>query len=122
MLVLTVNLLERSQTLLVDHIDLLRGAFDKTQTDYPFEIEAIVILPDHLHAIWTLPPNDADFSTRWRLIMNQIFKSIAKARAAIRDPQEAKRAWHLAAAILGTHDPKRCGLRAARRILLLQPG
>lgn len=31
-------------------------------------IEAIVILPDHLHCIWTLPPKDADFSTRWRLI------------------------------------------------------
>ena len=35
---------------------------------HPFEINAIVILPDHLHTIWTLPKNDADFSTRWRLI------------------------------------------------------
>jgi putative transposase len=37
-------------------------------TDHPFKIEAIVILPDHLHCLWTLPPGDEDFSTRWRLI------------------------------------------------------
>jgi putative transposase len=35
---------------------------------HPFEIGAIVILPDHMHAIWTLPPEDDDYSTRWRLI------------------------------------------------------
>jgi len=34
----------------------------------PFVIDAVVILPEHLHCIWTLPPFDADFSTRWRLI------------------------------------------------------
>jgi len=34
----------------------------------PFAIDAVVILPEHLHCIRTLPPNDADFSTRWRLI------------------------------------------------------
>jgi putative transposase len=35
---------------------------------HPFAIDAIVVLPDHLHAIWRLPDGDADFSTRWRLI------------------------------------------------------
>jgi hypothetical protein len=35
---------------------------------HPFDIEAIVVLPDHLHAIWTLPEGDADFALRWRLI------------------------------------------------------
>jgi len=35
---------------------------------HPFTLDAIVILPDHLHAIWTLPPGDADYATRWRLI------------------------------------------------------
>ena len=35
---------------------------------YPYKIDAIVILLDHLHCIWTLPEGDADFSTRWRLI------------------------------------------------------
>jgi putative transposase len=37
-------------------------------TNHPLKIDAIVILPDHLHALWTLPVGDADFSTRWRLI------------------------------------------------------
>jgi len=31
-------------------------------------LKALVVLPDHLHCIWTLPPHDGDFSTRWRLI------------------------------------------------------
>ena len=35
---------------------------------HPFCIDAIVVLPDHLHCLWTLPPDDANFSTRWRLI------------------------------------------------------
>ncbi len=46
----------------------LRHAMARTRHDHPFELDAIVILPDHLHAIWTLPVGDADFSTRWRLI------------------------------------------------------
>jgi putative transposase len=51
-----------------DNIALLRQAFRSVITDHPFKIEAIVILPDHLHTLWTLPTGDADFSTRWRLI------------------------------------------------------
>jgi len=51
-----------------ENIALLREAFREVMTDHPFKIEAIVILPDHLHALWTLPVGDADFSTRWRLI------------------------------------------------------
>lgn len=46
----------------------LRHAIARTRQDHPFEVDAIVVLPDHLHAIWTLPNHDADFSTRWRLI------------------------------------------------------
>jgi putative transposase len=52
-------------------IDLLRQAFRTVKTRYPFTIDAIVILPDHLHWIWTLPPDDADFSQRWRLIKTE---------------------------------------------------
>jgi putative transposase len=51
-----------------ENIVLLRQAFREVMTDQPFTIEAIVILPDHLHALWTLPVDNADFSTRWRLI------------------------------------------------------
>ena len=74
----TVNLLERRQTLLVDHIVALRASVARTQKSYPFTIDAFVVLPDHLHAIWTLPPNDADFSTRWRLIKSRFARALPK--------------------------------------------
>jgi putative transposase len=64
----TVNLVDRRSGLLVAHVDRLRKAFRDVRQRHPFEIDAIVILPDHLHAIWTLPEGDADFSLRWRLI------------------------------------------------------
>jgi putative transposase len=44
----------------------------------PFRIDAVVVLPDHIHAVWTLPSGDADFSTRWRLIKSYFAKSIPK--------------------------------------------
>jgi putative transposase len=51
-----------------DNVALLRQAFKYTMNRHPFTIEAFVLLPDHLHCIWTLPDEDSDFSTRWRLI------------------------------------------------------
>jgi putative transposase len=64
----TVTLRDRRSFVLVEHIAELRAAFRRCRRLHAFEIEAIVILPDHLHAIMTLPPGDADFSGRWRLI------------------------------------------------------
>ena len=64
----TVNLAERGLRLLTAHIDLLRQAFRDVRRRHPFDIDAIVVLPDHLHAVWTLPEDDADFALRWRLI------------------------------------------------------
>jgi putative transposase len=64
----TVNLAERRSRLLTDNIELLRAAFRYTQARHPFSVDAIVVLPDHLHAIWTLPSGDADYTLRWRLI------------------------------------------------------
>ncbi|HVK95569.1 MAG TPA: transposase [Noviherbaspirillum sp.] len=64
----TVNLADRSSTLLVDGIDALRDAMRTVQQRHPFHIDAIVVLPDHLHAIWTLPENDAGYPQRWALI------------------------------------------------------
>jgi putative transposase len=64
----TVNLLDRRQWLLVEHIAALRASVAATRRDYPFTVDAFLVLPDHLHAVWTLPESDADFSTRWRLI------------------------------------------------------
>ncbi|MCL5801911.1 MAG: transposase [Gammaproteobacteria bacterium] len=64
----TVALADRSATLLTDHIDVLRKAFQCIRKELPFTTEAMVVLPDHLHCVWTLPPETADFSTRWKRI------------------------------------------------------
>src|ERR1700728_558896 len=82
----TVNLLERRQSLLVDHIGWLRESVARKRDKYPFEIDAFVVLPDHMHAIWTLRSGDADFSTRWRLIKTAFAKSLPKRehRTAVR--------------------------------------
>ena len=64
----TVNLADQRLRLLTDHIQALRSAFRYTKLRHPFRVDAIVVLPDHLHAIWTLPQGEADFALRWRLI------------------------------------------------------
>ena len=64
----TVNLADRRGTLLTSYIGMLRAAFVETKSLRPFTIDAIVILPEHLHCIWTLPQGDTDFSGRWRSI------------------------------------------------------
>jgi putative transposase len=75
----TVNLAERSRGLLVAHIALLRRAFAETRREHPFELDAVVILPDHLHAVLTLPPGDADFSVRWRKIKAHFSRGLPRA-------------------------------------------
>jgi len=74
----TVNLLERRKTLLVDHIAMLREAIVTTRRSHPFAIDAFVVLPDHVHAVWTLPPGDRDFSLRWRLIKSRFATALPK--------------------------------------------
>jgi putative transposase len=64
----TVALADRSSGILVRHIERLRRIYGTVQQRYPFETIAICVLPDHLHAIWSLPRGDADFSLRWSLI------------------------------------------------------
>src|SRR5260370_41675152 len=64
----TLTLAERSSDFLVRHIDRLRRAYATAQNRYAFKTIAICILPDHLHALWSLPPNDIDFPKRWSLI------------------------------------------------------
>jgi len=64
----TLNLADRQRGLLTTQVDLLRASFARVMCEHPWRIEAIVILPDHLHALCTLPPGDADFAVRWRLI------------------------------------------------------
>jgi putative transposase len=84
----TVNLADRRLTLLTKHVDELRAAFRAVRRRHPFTIDAAVVLPDHLHAVWTLPEGDADFATRWRQIKSTFsralpaFEQISRSRAA----------------------------------------
>ena len=74
----TVNLAERRKTYLLDEIVLLRHAVSSVKQRHPFTINAIVVLPDHIHAIWTLPEQDNDFSTRWGLIKAGFSRKLSK--------------------------------------------
>ncbi len=59
----TLALADRRSDLLVKEVDALRAAVSRARALYPFTIDAWVVLPDHLHAVWTLPADDANFST-----------------------------------------------------------
>ena len=74
----TVNIVERNKSLLTDHVDILRKSVFKVRHKQPFEINAWVVLPDHLHAIWTLPEGDVDYSSRWREIKKAFVKQLPK--------------------------------------------
>ncbi len=62
-----------------ENVAHLREAFRYVMARHPFVIDAIVLLPDHLHAIWTLPEGDADFSTRWRLVKSAFTRACGEA-------------------------------------------
>lgn len=64
----TVNLRDRSSDLLVRKIDLLHDTARATRSRHPFHIDAWVVLPEHMHCMWTLPAGDADFALRWKVI------------------------------------------------------
>jgi putative transposase len=74
----TVNLAERRSQLLTDNIELLRAVFRDTRRRHSFTIDAIAVLPDHLHAIWTLPEGDIDFSNRWSLVKAGFSRGVAR--------------------------------------------
>lgn len=75
----TVALADRRSPLLLDEIDRLRTSVRQSMVERPFRIDAWVVLPDHLHAVWTLPEGDADYSTRWKSIKTLFTKSVGHA-------------------------------------------
>lgn len=91
----TVNLLDRKSGLLTRHIDALRAAVRNTKQRFPFHIEAMVVLPDHIHAIWSLPEADVDFPLRWRLIKLRFSKSLPKVERldVVRQARGARGIW-----------------------------
>jgi putative transposase len=80
----TLTLADRRSSLLTDHIGLLRAAFRKTRDDSPFAIDAIVVLPEHLHAIVTLPPADCEYSGRWRRLKGLFTRGVVASGASVR--------------------------------------
>jgi putative transposase len=74
----TVVIADRRRALLTDNVDLLRSAFLRTRRDLPFAIDACVILPDHVHCIWTLPAGDCDFAQRWRLLKSSFSRGLSE--------------------------------------------
>ena len=73
----TVNLADRSSCLLTEHVHLLRHSIGKVKTSHPFDIVAMVVLPDHLHTVWTLPEGDSNYPLRWSLIKAGFSRGLA---------------------------------------------
>jgi putative transposase len=80
---LTATLADRTSSALTNHVAALRMSIRLTRRQHPFTIDAVVVLPDHLHIIMTLPPNDADFPIRSSLIKRRFTTAIAKAGATV---------------------------------------
>ena len=111
----TVNLAERNgNRLLVEAIAALRNAFRSVQAIHAFRVDAAVILPDHLHCIWTLPPGDPDFSTRWGSIKGTFSRSIKKDERVSASRVKKGRTPLLAPCGLNSLEPGRAWLGAAR--------
>jgi putative transposase len=72
----TATLFDRRSRVLVDHVGALRIAMRLTRRRYSFGIDAIVVLPDHLHMLMTLPDGDADFSMRLSLIKRRFTREV----------------------------------------------
>lgn len=75
----TVRLEARASTLLTDHIESLRYAYARAVQDYPVTCHAMVVLPDHLHAIWTEPDGGVWYAERWRRIKARFSHAIPSA-------------------------------------------
>ena len=89
----TVTLADRRSTALVDNIAILREAFRAARRERPFTIDAIVILPEHLHLVMTLPVGDADYSGRWRRIKGLFARRVAKAVSLERNARGEYALW-----------------------------
>jgi putative transposase len=81
----TVRLLDRGSSLLTDHIAAFGDAIRQARIRKPFHVDGWVVLPDHAHAMWTLPPGDHDCSSRWRAVKIAFSKALRKSLGAASD-------------------------------------
>jgi putative transposase len=92
----TVNLLQRQDNdLLTRHIETLRSVVKSVRQRHSFRIHGWVVLPEHLHCVIELPPNDADYATRWRLIKMEFSKALPRAEriSAVRTRRGERGIW-----------------------------
>ena len=61
----------------IEAVEMLQAAVERVRQRRPFIVEAQVIMPDHLHALWTLPDGDCNYATRWRLIKEAFTREYA---------------------------------------------
>ena len=62
--------------------DALRSAISDCRLRFPFRIDAWVLLPDHMHAVWTLPDSDRDYSRRWSMIKRRFTQQMIELRGS----------------------------------------
>src|SRR5215467_3444445 len=79
----TVTLADRTSKVLPDHITALRDAMRHARHSRPFGIDAVVVLPDHLHMVMTSPDGDADYPNRWRLIKRRFTEAVLKSQTEV---------------------------------------
>ena len=90
---LTVTLRDRRSTLLTDHVQLLRNAFRYVWQSRPFTLDAVVILPEHLHLLMSLPADDADYSGRILAIKTRFTRNLRGSAAAASGLSFSRSPW-----------------------------
>ena len=73
-----MTLANRRSALLVEHVEALREAVRKVRAARPFVIDAWVVLPEHMHAMWTLPEGDCEYPGRWREIKKAFTRGVSQ--------------------------------------------
>jgi putative transposase len=118
----TLVLADRSSDLLVQQIERLRQAYRTVEGRRSFETNAICMLPGHLHAIWTLPPGDADFASLWSQIKSGFSRGLAPAQLRSASQVRRREAGIWQRRFWGARNPRRHGFRTPRRLHPLQSG
>ncbi len=87
--------MDRRSDVLVARVDLLRDVVRRVRERSPFHIDAWVVLPDHMHCVWTLPEGDLDYSGRWRAIKTQFSKGlpVEEARSVVMMARGERGIW-----------------------------
>jgi putative transposase len=93
---ITVTLADRTSRALVDHIEALRAAVREIRATHPFVIDAVVILPDHIHIVMTLPDGDASYPIRLSLIKRRFTDAVIRSGTPVALRRNGEIAlWHL---------------------------